>query len=247
MLNVNNFYAFKQKVLSAQKALAECAECADADTPNDDKHENDMFETRNSDMHTEFDEITDDTLIQMEMDAMRDDVENTDSDDQKMRIVIHSDGDDEVEFLNCEILHEPGASDEIYKITESTVQDTEKNKQIAAVADKRRNPSNRKRKRVEISSPADKVAVQVNECLICPAVLSDILDLNEHTTAHTAINCKVCHRSFGRYSNLKRHFAIAHSKPKPFVCDLCGLGFSFSVNLQTHASLHYSGKIQIKK
>lgn len=86
----------------------------------------------------------------------------------------------------------------------------------------------------------ERVTVQVYECLICPANLSDILQLNNHTAAHESVFCKVCKQSFMRYSNLKRHFVKHHIKPKPFVCDVCGLGFLFSVNLQTHATLHYS-------
>lgn len=102
-----------------------------------------------------------------------------------------------------------------------------------------------KRMKVE-QNQGEKITLQTNECLICPAVLDDILQLNDHIVQHTIIKCKACNRSFARYSNLKRHFNVVHSKPKPFVCDICGLGFSFSVNLQAHASLHYSGKIRMK-
>lgn len=97
-----------------------------------------------------------------------------------------------------------------------------------------------------LKNATKKVALQVNECIICPAVLNDILDLTSHIHTHDILRCKVCHRGFQRFSNLKRHFLMSHSKPKPFVCDLCGLGFSFSVNLQAHAELHYSGKIKPK-
>lgn len=102
-------------------------------------------------------------------------------------------------------------------------------------------------KRSKSSSDSnEKVTIQMNECLVCPAILDDIHQLDNHVTSHKEINCKICHRFFARYSNLKRHFMSVHSKPKPFQCDLCGLGFSFSVNLQTHAELHYSGKIGMK-
>lgn len=83
-----------------------------------------------------------------------------------------------------------------------------------------------------------KVSVQVYECLVCPAVLTDITQLNEHTASHVLLKCKMCKRDFQRYANLKRHFSDKHCKPKPFVCDICGLGFSFSINLQKHASSH---------
>lgn len=98
-------------------------------------------------------------------------------------------------------------------------------------------------KRTKIDN-IEKVIIQMNECLICPAILGDILELKDHIEAHTDIKCKACKRQFARYSNLKRHFNGVHSKPKPFQCDLCGLGFNFSVNLQAHAALHYSGKLR---
>lgn len=239
MLNVTHFHTFKQKILTAQEALADCAEF---NAQNDEE----FRETKNNEMHGTFEELNDDPLGQMEMYTTRNDLETHELDDQ----AVTNDGDkidqtnDDVEFL---LMQEPDASDAIYNRTQSTTQTPEKHAPSTVVVAKRRNPS--KRKRVEDSSTdAEKVAIQVNECLICPAVLSDILELNEHAAAHTSIVCKVqsCHRSFLRYSNLKRHFATAHSKPKPFICDLCGLGFSFSVNLQTHAALHYSGKIQLK-
>lgn len=90
---------------------------------------------------------------------------------------------------------------------------------------------------------SERITIQMNECLICPAILGDILQLKDHIDAHTNIKCKACNRQFARYSNLKRHFNSVHSKPKPFQCDICHLGFNFSVNLQAHAQLHYSGKI----
>lgn len=220
VLNVSNFYAFKQRILCAQKALAECAEI-------ESQHDADLLETKNNEMHISYEDLTDETNP-IENHGSNEGAATTDGD--KGHEI-----DNEVEFL---ILQDP---DPVDKKEETIVVATEKNTQIAT---RRRNPS--KRKKVEDTLATEKVAIQVNECLVCPAVLSDILELNDHAAAHTSVDCKVCHRSFVRYANLKRHFLTAHSKPKPFVCDLCGLGFSFSVNLQTHASLHYSGKIQTK-
>lgn len=238
MLNVNNFYAFKQKILTAQKALAHCV---DVEAQNED----DMFDLRNNEMHSTFEDLEADPSMQAEMDTMQNQEDGRGTDGQ----TTTNDGDkaviseDEVEYL---LLREPDpeASYGSGKSTEPAGQSPLKIRKIEHLPVKRRNPS--KRKKVEYSVVAEKVAVQVNECLICPAVLSDILELNEHTAAHPSIDCKVCKVQFKRYANLKRHFVTAHSKPKPFVCDLCGMGFSFSVNLQTHASLHYSGKIQMK-
>lgn len=104
--------------------------------------------------------------------------------------------------------------------------------------------ASKKKPKVEPAIPTERITIQMNECLICPAILADILQLKDHIDAHADINCKACGRQFARYSNLKRHFNSTHTKPKPFTCDICGLGFNFSVNLQTHAALHYTGKIR---
>lgn len=110
---------------------------------------------------------------------------------------------------------------------------------------KRSNDSSGPNKKPKIEeATTEKVTIQMNECLICPSILGDILQLKDHIEAHTEFKCKACNRQFARYSNLKRHFNSVHSKPKPFQCDICGLGFNFSVNLQAHAALHYSGKIK---
>lgn len=235
VLNVNNFYAFKQKILTAQAALSECAD-------HEIRNEVNLIDidTTETEMSDAF-EDSNDPLNQMGKGTMLNQVtmqgQSTTDDGNRSQ---HT--DDEMEIM---ILQESDAPDAVSETTEPTTNVQQKSPKIGAVAVKRRNPS--KRKKVEDASMVtEKVAVQVNECMCCPAVLSDILELNEHTSTHATINCKVCNKSFLRYANLKRHFITAHSKPKPFVCDLCGLGFSFSVNLQTHASLHYSGKIQMK-
>lgn len=108
------------------------------------------------------------------------------------------------------------------------------------------NPIQPQAKRVKVVDNSPKVTIQMNECLVCPSILGDIIELNSHVQTHKTIVCKSCNRTFARYSNLKRHFNSAHSKPKPFQCDICGLGFSFSVNLQTHAEIHYARNIRMK-
>lgn len=107
-------------------------------------------------------------------------------------------------------------------------------------------PSHTQTKRVKVVDNSQKVTIQMNECLVCPAILGDIIELNSHVQTHQTIVCKSCNRTFARYSNLKRHFNSAHSKPKPFQCDICGIGFSFSINLQTHAEIHYAKNIRLK-
>lgn len=103
-----------------------------------------------------------------------------------------------------------------------------------------------KRNKASTTDDSPKVTIQMNECLVCPSILGDIIELNAHILTHENIVCKSCKRTFARYSNLKRHFNSAHSKPKPFQCDICGIGFSFSINLQTHAEIHYQKNVRIK-
>lgn len=138
------------------------------------------------------------------------------------------------------------------QIVDSTVQKNQvipnKNKSVEKrkiETNATKNHTQSKKAKTETSND-EKVTIQMNECLICPSILDDILQLNDHIALHKKILCKVCNRTFARYSNLKRHFNSVHSKPKPFQCDICGHGFSFSVNLQQHANLHYTGKIRAK-
>lgn len=145
------------------------------------------------------------------------------------------------EYTQFELLNPETESDMEFETQESQIVGNKRARETISTSTK----SQTKKQKPDVAS-CEKVTLQVNECLICPAVLSDILQLNDHVTTHNVVKCKLCFRDFKRYSNLKRHFLQAHSKPKPFVCDLCGLGFSFSVNLQAHAALHYSGKIRMK-
>lgn len=97
-----------------------------------------------------------------------------------------------------------------------------------------------KKKSKSISLLKNRVTLQVNECLICPAVLPDILQLDEHIALHSLLKCKMCEQNFLRYSNLKRHFNEKHAKPKTFFCNVCGVSFSFLINLQKHLNVAHS-------
>lgn len=224
--NVNNFYLFKQKVLNVQNALSE---------PRFEKMDPDPNAKNDEILEINVNDITDSTNHSNTMNSINfesnyhneivsiDDVENvSDMENTPVYIIEEYDGAATVE----------AKEDDLNGTT--TVEILNQPQHTA------------KRAKKDTSLPSEKFTLQVNECLICPAVLSDILQLNDHIQTHDPIQCKVCRRPFQRYANLKRHFASVHSKPKPFVCDLCGLGFSFSVNLQTHAALHYSGKIKLK-
>lgn len=200
MLNINNFYQFKKRILDAQELINSLA-CKN-DVNNDASTmyvEEEMLQI--------IEEDGDETQL-LEMGN-----ENT---EEMESYVDKSPEPETVRFINVENIKK--------RTNESSGQKTVN-----------------KRTKIDVS---EKVIIQMNECLICPAILGDILELKSHIEAHTEFNCKACKRPFTRYSNLKRHFNSVHSKPKPFQCDLCGLGFNFSVNLQAHASIHYSGKLR---
>lgn len=185
-------------------------------------------------------------------------VESTDEKSQEIGNYIAVEGtEDLIQILEEEHLRPSDENETEAYIVESDSQQSsnESSEQIQSVdenqvkrsrlSDKNKSTSSKRSKTTTDSN--EKVTIQMNECLICDSVLDDIHQLDNHITSHKSeINCKICLRVFARYSNLKRHFMSVHSKPKPFQCDLCGLGFSFSVNLQTHAELHYSGKIRMK-
>lgn len=210
VLNINNFYAFKKKVLDAQDMISSIAE----------KHRLDNEAT------VEYVDDEDDSVQAIELNAQN-----------PLR---------ELEQDNIE------ESNNIFapyteQCEQSAKQIVSVNQSIKVVKRPPNQPNsqNSSSKKVKVNEiTTEKVTIQMNECLICPSILGDILELKDHIESHTNIKCKACNRQFARYSNLKRHFNNIHSKPKPFQCDLCGLGFNFSVNLQAHAALHYSGKIR---
>lgn len=208
VLNVNNFYAFKQKVLNVQTVL----------TVQQSEFEDDNVMKAMADQSI----IVQDSDFELDGTDVLEipDLQDTDRDERKQQQSLHRSH-----------TIDPLANEDITTVRTNGTSAESSN-------------AKRARKSTIVSDSSEKFSLQVNECLVCPAVLSDILQLNDHIQQHDVIRCKVCMRNFQRYANLKRHFSSTHSKPKPFVCDICGLGFSFSVNLQTHAALHYAGKIK---
>lgn len=208
VLNINNFYTFKKKVLEAQELI--------------------------NTLTIRKDPINDSTIEYVEDDMM---VQLVDSNEDPQLL--------EEDFGNGHETEKTCAQTDAVVTQEQTrlirIVKVDKFK-------KRENNSSGPKSTIKKSkidkSIMEKITIQMNECLICPAILGDILQLKDHIESHTDVNCKACNRQFARYSNLKRHFNSVHSKPKPFQCDICGLGFNFSVNLQAHAALHYSGKIR---
>lgn len=172
--------------------------------------------------------------------------------ESKETIILHTDelsNDLETSTLDMEIIEKDEGTDIIVvdDYTEVSMANDDVFETKEDIIDEPELPVKRSKKLISNAENGEKFSLQVNECLICPSVLGDILQLNNHIQNHDVIRCKVCMRLFQRYANLKRHFSSMHSKPKPFICDICGLGFSFSVNLQAHANLHYSGKIKHKR
>ena len=238
VFNVNNFYSFKKKVVNAQTLLKEQS-------------------------NTRIIEI-DDQLKEDEESTLDENIEDDKDDSIQVFMINESedslsiDGELEEQVLESDTLDDQNLEEEITEEIqliheEQSLNESDADREEVAHGSKKRvtlqSPHRAKKEKLMEKSKSDasgKIGLQVYECLICPSVLNDILDLNEHTSRHDEFKCKVCLRIFRRYSNLKRHFQTSHSKPKPFVCDECGCGFLFSANLQVHAALHYSGKIVTK-
>lgn len=227
--NINNYYIFKKRILEAQELINSPSPISQTNEHHNNDSDDEFFEDNNEEYEYEF--------------------ELNGEEEEEV-----GDGDDEgYEIENVENNEEQPSQDaqiESGSNQESTVQPVVRSA-LAPNAKKRPNNSlvsssklSHKKTKLNTQAQTERFTLQMNECLICPAVLHDILELKDHIEAHAHIKCKACHRQFVRYSNLKRHFNSVHSKPKPFICDICGLGFNFSVNLQSHASLHYSGKLQ---
>lgn len=243
VLNVNNFYAFKHKVINVQTVLNE--QNVLQTTPNQynvgtNTNESIIIHHQHGEYPIELDESG--ILEVVDLQAIEKDIDETQIDpletySEHIYGQRNRDGDfgtnrapttAVVVIDNYENIQLISGNEEIIHEIDDLV------------------PAVKRAKKSTGNDLSEKFSLQVNECLICPSVLGDILQLSEHIQNHELIRCKVCMRRFQRYANLKRHFASVHSKPKPFVCDICGLGFSFSVNLQAHAALHYAGKIKVK-
>lgn len=245
VMNVSNFFHFKKKIVHAQDYLNLCsaeAECIEeADDENMEREE------------TEYD--ADDGGGGGEAREEEKSSEEADNDEKDMILYTFSE-DDTMPEEHLDRSQSP-VDDEVYLLPLESSEPLESTSNrpttpdVKVMSAEKRKPlpnQNRgqtKRPKAAVLDNSEKVTIQMNECLVCPSILADIIDLNNHILTHKTIACKTCKRSFARYSNLKRHFNSAHSKPKPFQCDICGLGFSFSINLQAHAAIHYGKNIRM--
>ncbi|KAF2479830.1 hypothetical protein BDY17DRAFT_302753 [Neohortaea acidophila] len=57
------------------------------------------------------------------------------------------------------------------------------------------------------------------------------------STPH-ALQCRICHRTFGRVGHLKRHERTAHSSSRPYACPKCSRTFSRRDALTRHEQSH---------
>ncbi|GFY43169.1 zinc finger protein 26 [Trichonephila inaurata madagascariensis] len=77
------------------------------------------------------------------------------------------------------------------------------------------------------------------ECLVCPYVTDQYLDIRKHIAGHSRFKCTYCDSTFSRKETLKTHMN-RHTGEKPFVCDLCPQKFSHPYSRYLHRKSHSS-------
>ncbi|XP_055850569.1 uncharacterized protein LOC129915129 [Episyrphus balteatus] len=80
-------------------------------------------------------------------------------------------------------------------------------------------------------------AQENHQCTFCPTVFKSISHLMEHMKVHTSDQpfiCSLCGKGFSSNDDLITHRLIQHNKSKPYQCDQCEREFRTSLELKKH-------------
>ncbi|ODM97988.1 putative zinc finger protein [Orchesella cincta] len=82
-----------------------------------------------------------------------------------------------------------------------------------------------------------------HKCGYCQKEYADRTHYLAHVRLHEGggINCKICNKSFGSASDLRRHSGV-HQEERNFVCDECGKAFRRRESLKKHKMIHVGDK-----
>lgn len=75
-------------------------------------------------------------------------------------------------------------------------------------------------------------------------------NLIDHLRTHTGEKkwkCEECPKAYARSSDLKVHFRAAHTNIRPYICSVCGKGFSIQRILREHMRTHGGNKFKCDK
>ncbi|KAH8700815.1 hypothetical protein BGW36DRAFT_425620 [Talaromyces proteolyticus] len=93
---------------------------------------------------------------------------------------------------------------------------------------------------VERSPSLDSLSLELGLlCEICGRKFTRRANCREHTRRHdpkqrTIVSCKDCGKTFGRKTDLKRHYSTVHDGEKRFSCERCGRAYSRMDTLHRH-------------
>lgn len=78
-------------------------------------------------------------------------------------------------------------------------------------------------------------------CDLCGHTFYDRYGLNMHKRCHSGHRpfvCPVCGHGFSQQSNMERHVKAKHEKVRPFQCNICSKMFAYSYVLSEHHKTH---------
>lgn len=79
------------------------------------------------------------------------------------------------------------------------------------------------------------------ECDVCVYKTKSRSHLRQHLQRHAGARkfaCSQCPKKFYTTSEVKQHVRGVHTGEKPFICDICSVGFAIRTNLQQHIRIH---------